>query len=298
MPSWDEIINEIQQTNPYTVVRRKYISKLHEETHRNIICYYSGFLSKTVGQLSIADEDMTGFMTAVKDMDTSLGLDLVLHTPGGNPTATEAIVKYLRSKFGIDIRVIVPQIAMSAGTMIACAGKEIVMGKQSSLGPIDPQIIGMAAFNIKKVFLDAQEALRVNPQDTAYWAIQLQKYPPSLIYDCVNAISLSSELVENWLIEGMFYGDPTAEEKARTVVSNLNQNEDSKTHGRHFDKELCKSYGLKIVDLEDDGNILQDAVLSVHHAYMAVLSNTSTVKIIENQMGKMYALQQNIPPTT
>ena len=41
--------------------------------------------------------------------------------------------------FGTDIRAIVPQLALSAGTMVALACKEIIMGKHSSLGPIDPQ---------------------------------------------------------------------------------------------------------------------------------------------------------------
>ncbi|WP_337461520.1 hypothetical protein [Jutongia sp.] len=77
-------------------------------------------------------------MTCIHGMDCSKGLDLVLHTPGDSPAAAEAIVNYLRAKFGNDIRVIVPQLAMSAGTMIACSAKQIIMGKQSSLGPIDP----------------------------------------------------------------------------------------------------------------------------------------------------------------
>ena len=77
-------------------------------------------------------------MTCIHGMDCSKGLDLVLHTPGDSPAAAEAIVNNLRAKFGKDIRVIVPQLAMSAGTMIACSAKQIIMGKQSSLGPIDP----------------------------------------------------------------------------------------------------------------------------------------------------------------
>ena len=47
--------------------------------------------------------------------------------PGGNPTATEGIVKYLHSKFKDDIRVIVPQMSMSAGTMLACSAKTITI---------------------------------------------------------------------------------------------------------------------------------------------------------------------------
>ena len=67
-------------------------------------------------------------------------LDLILHSPGGSPEAAEGIVSYLRSRFQ-NIRVIVPELAMSAATMISCAANEIVMGKHSFLGPIDPQLL-------------------------------------------------------------------------------------------------------------------------------------------------------------
>src|SRR5437870_9673496 len=87
----------------------------------------------------ITDEDMEGFMEALTPLPASDGLDLVLHSPGGSAEATEALVSYLRSKFS-DIRVIVPQAAMSAATMLACAANLVVMGKHSSLGPIDPQM--------------------------------------------------------------------------------------------------------------------------------------------------------------
>lgn len=286
MPSWNDIFAEINQS-PYDVVRKKYLSDLFLKTDRNLIAYYSAFLTKNGPGLSLDDADMEGFMSAVHGMDRSKGLDLMLHTPGGNPTAAEAIVKYLHSMFGDDIRVIVPQLAMSAGTMVACSGREIVMGKQSSLGPIDPQINGMAAFNIRKVFDDAKSDLQTNPQSARYWALQLQKYPPSLVYDCINAIELSSELVKGWLKNGMFKDDLNSQEIIDKIVAYLNQNEMSKNHGRHIDKKICEDIGLKIVDLEEDQDF-QDVVLSVHHAYLILLSNTDVSKIIENQNGKKF----------
>ena len=297
MPTWDEILNEVQDIRALDVVREKYLDELANTTGRNIICYYSAFLTKQGEGMSIADSDMTGFMTVVKGMEKSKGLDLILHTPGGSPTAAEAIVKYLRALFGIDIRAIVPQIAMSAGTMIACAGKEILMGKHSSLGPVDPQISGYPAFNIKKVFEDAKDDLSKN-QNIPYWQIQLSKYPPQLIYDCINAIDLSSDLVSDWLKSGMFIGDPDAEQKVKSITEGLNQNKESKNHGRHFDKEKCKEFLLKVEDLEDDDS-LQDAVLSLHHAYMVLLDNSPVVKIIESQLkGKRYVIsQKNISVT-
>jgi membrane-bound ClpP family serine protease len=73
--------------------------------------------------VSISDAMMPGLMTAVKGLDKSRGLDLILHTPGGEINATEQIVFYLREVFNGDIRAIVPHLAMSAGTMIASPAK-------------------------------------------------------------------------------------------------------------------------------------------------------------------------------
>lgn len=77
-------------------------------------------------------------------------LDLILHSPGGSPESAEAIVSYLRSRFSY-IRVIVPQLAMSAATMIACAADEIVLGEHSFLGPTDPQILLPTSLGVRAV---------------------------------------------------------------------------------------------------------------------------------------------------
>src|ERR1700689_583936 len=125
MPSWAFVLDEIKNSNPDTI-RRNYLHKLFEYTNRNVIAYYSGFMSKPGLQLlEITDEDMNGFMVAVHKLDRNLGLDLILHTPGGSIASTEAIVNYLHSIFGENMRAVIPQAAMSAGTMVACSCKEI-----------------------------------------------------------------------------------------------------------------------------------------------------------------------------
>ena len=53
----------------------------------------------------------------------------------------------------------------------------------------------------------------------------------------------------------------------------------------HPNKDICKKIGLKIVSMEEDEE-LQDAILTVHHAYMLSISGSDAVKIIENQNGK------------
>lgn len=288
MAGWDDILEEIKNSplkNSVDAIRRKYLKELSDLTSRNTIAYYSSWLVRQVENTDINDNDMNGFMDTVKGLDCSKGLDLILHTPGGSPMAAEAIVKYLRSKFGKNIRVIVPQLAMSAGTMIACSANEIIMGKHSSLGPIDPQLNGIPAYSIQSEFDDAKADLAQGNQNFNYWRLLLSKYPAAYVKMASDAIALSDTLLREWLVTGMLEGEnDNAIEK---VCTSLNEHLDSKVHSRHFDMSFCKSIGLHIMELESD-QALQDAVLSVHHAYVHTFSASSAVKIIENQQGKAF----------
>lgn len=281
MPGWDEIVTKIKQ-DPSNIneIRRGYLEDLSNYTGRNTISYYSGWINSQGANLDINDGDMVGFMNAVQGLDRSKGLDLILHTPGGSPTASEAIVKYLKVMFNKDIRVIVPHMAMSAGTMICCASKEIIMGYHSSLGPIDPQFSGIPAYNIKSEFEDAQEDLQINPQNAQYWAIKLQQYPAAFMKSAIDAIDLSSTLIKEWLGDCM-YDEIEDRAQIEEIVLSLNEHTNSKAHDRHYNSEMCKSFGLKVTQLEDDDE-LQDKVLSIHHASMICLDGSSAIKIIEN----------------
>lgn len=302
MPSWGELLAELQPRTDASGkvipalscdgLRQKYISALSAKTGRNVVAYYSGWLKPGKTQnIDINDSDITGFMNALKGLDATKGLDLILHTPGGNPTATEGIVKYLHSKFGNNIRVIVPQMAMSAGTMLACSAKNIIMGKHSCLGPIDPQYGGVPAYNIVNEFKEAKSDLDQNPQAKTYWELQLKKYPAAFFYSVVDSINLSSALVSDWLTEYMFEGeDPKkASQKVKTIVGKLNAN--NKSHSRHFTFDFCKNLGLNVEALEANQE-LQELVLSVHHAFVITLDATPATKIIENQTGARYITSQ------
>ncbi len=71
-------------------------------------------------------------------------IDMILHTPGGLQLAAEMIASALM-KHPAPITAIVPFYAMSGGSMIALAADEILMEGFSVLGPLDPQIGGMAS---------------------------------------------------------------------------------------------------------------------------------------------------------
>jgi len=186
--------------------------------------------------------------------------------------------------FGSDIRAMVPQIAMSAGTMLACACAEIVMGKHSNLGPINPHIDGKPAHGILKEFEQAKREIGQNPDSAAVWQPVIAQYPPTLIGNCQLAIEWSEVIVAEWLCDNKYaeYADKT--ERATRVISALTEQESIKSHKRHFHADYLADAGLRIARLENDSE-LQDLVLTVHHAAKLTFSGTPALKLVENQLG-------------
>lgn len=299
MPNWDSILKEIstvqvtQHELAFDKVRRKYLKRVSDHTGRNVIAYYSGFLSKPGLQGSeLNDEDKNGFMLCIHGLKRENGLDLILHTPGGDGQATVSLVEYLREMFDYDIRAIVPQIAMSAGTMVACSCREIIMGRQSSIGPIDPQYGAISAANMLEEVKKARADIISDPKLAAFWSPILSKITPSFIERCERAVTFSNEFLSETLPANMFRAFPE-EERSQAVerVANLLANREGKAHNTHIQFQQCYDAGLKVTRLEDDQK-LQDLVLTAHHCYMHTLSNTAAFKIIENQLGRCMVKQQ------
>lgn len=286
MPSWSEIFNKFSNTKEENKIaflvaeKQKYLDEISKCTGRNVISYYSGWLQKpTASDVSINDKDMNAFMEAVYKLDKTMGVDLILHTPGGDIAATEKIINYLHSIFNNDIRAIVPQMAMSAGSMIAVSCKEIMMGKQSCLGPFDPQIGGVACQSVLKEFEKAKEDIKLNPHALGLWQVIFSKYNPTFLVTCEQAIELSNDLADNILSKTI-----SEKGKRKEIMKAFNNNDATKVHSRHISKEQCKAVGLNIIDMEEDQH-LQDMILSLHHCYMIYLEQTIVTKIVENNKG-------------
>ena len=286
MPSWSEIFNKFSNTkeeNKITFLveeKKKYLDEISKCTGRNVISYYSGWLQKpTASDVSINDKDMNAFMEAVYKLDKSKGVDLILHTPGGDISATEKIINYLHSIFNNDIRAIVPQMAMSAGSMIAVSCREIMLGKQSCLGPFDPQIGGVACQSVLKEFEKAKEDIKSNPHALGLWQVIFSKYNPTFLVTCEQAIELSNDLADNILSKTI-----SEKGKRKEIMKAFNNNDATKVHSRHISKEQCKAVGLNIIDMEEDQH-LQDMILRLHHCYMIYLEQTIVTKIVENNKG-------------
>jgi hypothetical protein len=178
------------------------------------------------------------------------------------------------------------------------------MGKHSQLGPIDPQL-GMGqgpvpASALVRQFKRISDECATDPTRLSGWLPTLQQYWPGLLEICEEADMLSRTLVQEWLSKYMFrgYRPDRREQLSKNIAENFASHDWPLSHGRPIDRETARKLGLKIGRLEDDPN-LQDAVLSVHHAFLITLSSTNAIKIIENHMGaKMVISTQQVmmPP--
>lgn len=296
MPTLQEIRNEIQVCPVLSAadhIRRKYLKALRDLTGRPTLLFASCFTVKDApgDALMINTGDIQSFMSALIGVKGPV-LDVILHTSGGVAEATEQIVSYLRAKFS-DLRVIVPQNAMSAGTIFACAANRIVMGKHSALGPIDPQLLirhnggvySVAAHSLLAEFQLAQASINTPNTNPLLWINKVNMYHPGQLIECQKAINLSKTLVKDWLQRYMFGGMPDAQQRAGAVADWLGEHNNFLTHGRPIGIEQARAHGLVVDALEED-QAFQEAVLSVFHATVATFLVTPCVKMVENDAGR------------
>ena len=310
MPSWNELVDAIDALPPAQRIPT-IVAQLNAalgaigglRNGRNVVLYASPFLQKpnvSPRLLQISREDLNAFMSVVNGMDCSKGLTLVLHTPGGDPTAAETIVEYLRSKFPTDFEVAIPTYAMSAGTMISLAADRVLMGRQSQLGPIDPQMVRdnkvfsatavVEQFKMAKLEIVGDPANNIpGNKDLAHaWAPILQSMGPSLLQEALNALQYGEDMVERWLATYMLRGlGPAAAAKADAIAKHFNDATHHKSHGRRIGRDEAKSQGVVVEDLEPN-QALQDAVLTAYHLFTILVEKSLICKVIANDQGRYY----------
>ena len=104
-------------------------------------------------------DDSEAVLRAIRLTPPTMPIDLIVHTPGGLQIAAEQIAQALLRHRGV-VTVFVPYYALSGGTLIALAAKQILMDSNAVLGPVDPQIGGLPAASILRV-LEAKPLERV-----------------------------------------------------------------------------------------------------------------------------------------
>ena len=310
--TWDDVRLEIQTAQashgPHAqdVIRRKKIKAVEEVTGRPLVVYATDFTNEGRAAqygagLQIELDDKTGFMQALSDIPDG-ALDVLIHSPGGNPSATESIVHILRARFA-PIRVFVPHTAKSAATMLALSGDEILLGEAAELGPIDPQFrvsngqksipAGAAIDQFSAIHKEVTE----NPDRLRGWLPLLGQYGPSFLRECMNAVALSEALVGDWLNMYMFGGEENAKERAQKVAKWLANHSNFNSHSRPVWREqlLELEPTLKIRNFSEVDEALGPAVMALYWAIDITFDMTGAFKIIEHRAGSAYVrLQQQI----
>ena len=195
--------------------------------------------------------------------DRRNNLFVILDTPGGVVEVVERIVRVLRQHY-TEVKFIIPDRAMSAGTVLAMSGDDILMDYHSCLGPIDPQLVRddrlVPALSYLTQYENLIEKSRTEELSTAE-LILLQKLDLAELHQFELARDLSIDLLERWLTNYKFKdwevtetrGLPVTQEmkqeRASRIAHQLNDQARWLTHGRGIDmRTLKEEIGIKIDD--------------------------------------------------
>ena len=156
--------------------RQRLISKIeHDRGSRVILLVHRqetmSFLGFPVYRYIDVD-DSEEVLRAIHMTDKDVPIDLILHTPGGLVLASLQIAEAIKKHKG-KVTVFVPHYAMSGGTLISLAAREIVMSEHAVLGPVDPQLGKYPAASVLKVI--AKKPIKDVEDETLIMADQAEK---------------------------------------------------------------------------------------------------------------------------
>lgn len=195
-------------------------------------------------------------------------LVFLIHTGGGVVEVVEKMVEIIRHYYN-EVWFVVPDVAMSAGTILCMSGDKIFMDYSSSLGPIDPQIPNSEGHLVPALgYLDQVERFiekSANDELTdAEFAI-LQNQDLATLRRYEQARDLSITLLKDWLVKYKFKdwdhhsstGEPvTHDEKisrAEEIARELSDHNRWHSHGRMIGiNTLTHSLRLQIEDYTEN----------------------------------------------
>lgn len=249
-------------------VARTKILALEEALSADVILYF--------GPISPVIE--TRFRDFIEDLkEDSPGRDrlaIVLSTPGGSAETVEKMVEIVRHHYS-EVFFVIPDEAMSAGTIFALSGDGIYMDYSSSLGPIDPQVHNGKSWVPALGYLDqVQKMMEKSAAGTITDAelVMLQNLDLAMLSRYEQAKNLSITLLKKWLVEYKFKDwtshstdqaklgqTVTTEEKqarAEEIANRLSDNKIWHSHGRKIGaRTLWHVLRLKIEDYTDDTDL-------------------------------------------
>jgi hypothetical protein len=222
--------------------RQGLIRDLEQMTSRKLLCYVSGIAAQ------VSRDDTSGFVDMLYNITPGEPIDLLLHTPGGDIDASEKLITLLRAKVGEtgSLRVVVPDFAKSAGTLMALGANSIVMSDSSELGTIDPQIwlkdssgndICHSVLNNIDAFNEHAKQLRETPDDPVS-RMMMEKFDPTVLRKFENVRDRARTFAENQLKRrGANFS---------LIAAELMDTSKYPSHGQMIGWEAAKAMGLSI----------------------------------------------------
>ncbi len=227
----------------------------------------------------IRPEYLQFFRRCLESVQTAHGDDqrrlaLVLNTPGGHVETVERMVGMIRH-FYDEVFFIVPNMAMSAGTIFCMSGDKIFMDYSSALGPIDPQVQSregnwVPALGYLDKFEEILQKSRENTITSVEYAIA-QSQDMALLRRYEQARDLSVSLLKEWLVQykfkswqrhssnGELVTPREKEERAHQIAAQLGDNKVWHSHGRMIGIEVLQDkLKLAIDDYSDNVQLRKD----------------------------------------
>ena len=189
-------------------------------------------------------------------------LIVFLHTPGGSTETVEKMVEIIRHYYS-EVYFVVPDEAMSAGTIFCMSGNKIYMDYSSSLGPIDPQVYNGSDWVPALGYLDQVERMierSTNNQLTEAELLILQSQDLAMLSQFEQAKNLTITLVKKWLVEYKFKDwlihRTEKEERAEEIANILSNNKIWHSHGRKISAStLTNVLRLEIEDYSSNNDL-------------------------------------------
>ncbi|MBV1898346.1 MAG: ATP-dependent Clp protease proteolytic subunit [Cycloclasticus sp.] len=198
-------------------------------------------------------------------------LVFILHTPGGVAEVVERMVDIIRHHYK-EVWFVVPDMAMSAGTILCMSGDKIYMDYSSALGPIDPQIPNSDGQLVPALgYLDQVERMidksaKGTLTDAEFAILQNQDLATLRRYEQARELSVS--LLKDWLVRYKFKDwdkhlssgnsvtRPEKEARAVEIAEALSNHNKWHSHGRMIGiKTLAEGLRLKIEDYTDNDKL-------------------------------------------
>lgn len=118
--------------------RKPLYEQIERERNTKIISYITS--DRPGAESRIASDCIDIIVGALDEIGPTQRITLMLHTTGGDTAVAWRLVNLFKI-FCDEFEVLIPDKAMSAGTLISLGAQNIVMTKQATLGPIDPSVI-------------------------------------------------------------------------------------------------------------------------------------------------------------